>query len=159
MPGPIVIPAVSDIGATVQMIDAYVHTSAAAALPAKSLAAAQKYYPSPVDKIVRSAEALYACAADLDSSGMTLVAQLAQFATANQWHNLGKTSRGLGIALAMRRRLGDSTVTQTADQDPVPDPSYLTVVPAPPTEETVSPTSSGTAESSPATVTSGGVAH
>lgn len=120
MTNPIIIPTLSSISEASQAIDAYVNSNAAAALPAF----VRQFYSSPVDKIVRSTEALYACADKLDNNGLTLVAQLASFATTYQWHSLGRTARGLGVMLAMRRRLGDTTVTQTADQDPAPDPSF-----------------------------------
>lgn len=124
MSDPIIIPAVSDIAEMVQAVDAYIHGAAAASLPANALAAARRYYPSPVDKIVRSAEALYSCADKLDAAGLTLVAQLANFAMIGQWHALGQTARGPGVVLAMRRRLGDATVTQAADQDPPVEPQF-----------------------------------
>lgn len=124
MSDPIVIPAVADIPTMVQAVDAYANSASVTSLPANVLAAARQYYPSPVDKVVRSAEALYSCAAELDTNGLTLVAQLANFAMIGQWHAIGQTSRGPGIVLAMRRRLGDTTVTQTAAEDPPVDPQF-----------------------------------
>lgn len=78
--------------------------------------------PSPVDRIVNSAEALFAIKGDLDAAGREITAQLAQFAAVNGWHGLA--DRGLKIALAMNRLGGFKAPTgvtwPTAEDDPAP---------------------------------------
>lgn len=79
--------------------------------------------PSPVDRIVRSAEALYACSADLDDAGKTICAQLASFAAMNGWHGMGLDNRGGQIAQAMQRDTGEKAPMGSwpkADSDPAP---------------------------------------
>lgn len=58
-------------------------------------------HPSPVDRVVNAAEALYAVKSDLSAEGRVMCAQLAQFAAVNGWHGMG--DRGLKIAQAMQR--------------------------------------------------------
>jgi hypothetical protein len=123
----VTIPPVSDIATMAAAVDAYAYSAAAASLPAAVQAALKQFYPSPVDKICRAGEALYAGAASLDSAGQALCAQLANFAMIAQWHAIGQGSRGVGVVLAMRRRLGDATVTQTEGQDPPADPQFVAV--------------------------------
>lgn len=80
--------------------------------------------PSPVDRIVKTGEALYAVSGDLNDEGKTLVAQLISFATMNGWHGLPQDNRGGRIVMAMRRDIGedapDTMPWPTADTDPVP---------------------------------------
>lgn len=64
--------------------------------------------PSPVDRIVKAAEALYAVADVLDNEGRTVCAQLAQFAAINAWHGMQDDNRGGRIAQAMQREIGDA---------------------------------------------------
>ncbi len=62
--------------------------------------------PSPVDRIVKSAEALYAVKDVLDEEGQTICAQLAQFAALNGWHGMDQDNRGGLIAQSVQRDLG-----------------------------------------------------
>ena len=63
--------------------------------------------PSPVDRIVKAGEALYANAAGLNDEGKVLCAQLISFAALNGWHGLADENRGGRIVMAMRRELGE----------------------------------------------------
>lgn len=96
----------------------------AAALPEHAREALIEFagYPSPVDRIVNSAEALYAVKADLDKEGRDLCAQLARFAAVNGWHGMGQ--RGTAIADAMQRIGGydapPGTSWPPAEDDPAP---------------------------------------
>ena len=67
--------------------------------------------PSPVDRIVKSAEALYAVKDKLDEEGLRVCAQLAQFAALNGWHGMDQDNRGGRIAQAVQRILGDKAPT------------------------------------------------
>lgn len=121
------IPPINDLPSMVKAIDAYVHGPMPTTVAVPVSNAVTNYFPSPVDKIATAAEALYASAqlGQLDQAGMTLVVQAANFCMMNGWHDIGQTGRGTGIVQAMRRMLGDETVTQTSDQDPAPNSSYL----------------------------------
>lgn len=83
---------------------------------------------SPVDRIVKTAEALYAARDDLNDEGKTLVAQLVSFAAMQGWHGLSVDNRGGRIVQAMRRDLGEkapgSTKWPAADTDPDPAPEF-----------------------------------
>lgn len=88
--------------------------------------------PSPVDRIVKAAETLYAVKDQLDSDGRTICAQLAQFAAVNGWHGMDQENRGGRIAQAMQRELGEKAPVgkwPTADTDPAPASEF--VEPAP----------------------------
>lgn len=93
-------------------------------------------HPSPVDRVVNSAEALYAAKADLSKEGRDTAARLAQFAAMNGWH--GMADRGLKIAQAMQRIGGyaapDGSAWPAADEDPAPLERFL------PKDETAAPT-------------------
>lgn len=79
-------------------------------------------HPSPVVRIVDTAEALYAAKTELTKEGRDIAAQLAQFAAVNGFH--GMSERGQQIAQAMNRMGGykaPAGVTwPAADQDPAP---------------------------------------
>ncbi len=78
--------------------------------------------PSPVDRIVKVGEALYA-APGLSDEGKTLVAQLISFAAMNGWHGLADDNRGGRIVMAMRRDLGDEAPGgEWPDMADVPEP-------------------------------------
>jgi hypothetical protein len=87
--------------------------------------------PSPVERLVGSAEALYAAAEDLDADGRIICAQLAQMAA--QYGFYGMESRGVQIAQAMRRMNGEAAPAGSSwpakDKDPAALAQYL---PAPP---------------------------
>lgn len=93
-------------------------------LPEGSYNALAAYYPSPVDRTVRAAEALYA-AAQAASAGDTrdalavACAQLTDFCVANQWHELGQTDRGLKVSGACRRIVGLGTQDEADDPPPL----------------------------------------
>lgn len=84
-------------------------------------------HPSPVDRVVNSAEALYAAKSDLDADGRVIAAQLAQFAAMNGWH--GMSERGLKIAQAMQRIGGyaapPGSTWPSAEDDPEPLERFL----------------------------------
>jgi hypothetical protein len=67
--------------------------------------------PSPVERIVKSCEALYAVKDVLDADGQMICAQLAQFAALNGWHGMDQDNRGGRIAQAMQRDLGEKAPT------------------------------------------------
>lgn len=91
-------------------------------------------HPSPVDRVVNSAEALYAVKGDLDADGRVMAAQLAQFAAMNGWH--GMSERGLQIAQAMQRIGGYQAPAGTswpaAEDDPEPVGRFLEAPPEEP---------------------------
>lgn len=96
----------------------------AASLPehTRNAVLANANHPSPVDRIVNTAEALYAAKGDLTKEGRVITAQLAQFAAINGFHNMGE--RGQKIFLAMNR-MGNFAAPvgvqwPAADQDPEP---------------------------------------
>lgn len=97
-------------------------------------------HPSPVDRVVNSAEALYAAKGDLDKEGRDTAARLAQFAAVNGWHGMG--ARGLQIAQAMQRIGGyaapEGTSWPAAEDDPEPLERFLET---PETEEAILPAS------------------
>lgn len=93
-------------------------------LPGPCFDALAAYYPSPVDKIVNAAEALYfaaqaAPAGDARDAFAVTAAQLADFCVVNQWHEIGQTDRGLKVSGACRRLVG------LGAQDPADDPEAL----------------------------------
>lgn len=98
--------------------------------------------PSPVDRIVKAGEALYANAADLDNDGKTLCAQLISFASLNGWHGLADDNRGGRIVMAMRRELGEKA---PSGKWPVAadDPEALSQYAAPSDEVTHEPQPQG----------------
>lgn len=85
-------------------------------------------HPSPVDRIVNTAEALYAVKGQLSAEGRVMTAQLAQFAAVNGWH--GMSERGLQISRAMQRIGGyqapEGTSWPDASEDPEPLSTMLT---------------------------------
>lgn len=85
--------------------------------------------PSPVDRIVKVAEALYAAQGQLNAAGLTICAQLAQFAAINAWHGMSIENRGGRMAQAMLRELGEAAPAGTdwplAENDPTPLPEYV----------------------------------
>jgi hypothetical protein len=101
------------------------------------------YYPSNVEYIQGVCEALYAALSaitdpDMLAAAQTLVAQIAYCCTSHAFGQLGQTDRGLRMMKAMRRDQGDTTVTQTPDDDPAVASKYLTpqpVQPVPPAQE------------------------
>lgn len=88
---------------------------------------------SPVDRIVRTAEALFANRSKLTrNADRLLVAGLAEYAARNGWHGLnGEDRRGFRIAATMQAAAGEDVTI--ADED-VPEPlaEFL-----PPTEAAV----------------------
>lgn len=107
------------------IIFATVRTSGAG-LGTKPEAALTAYYPSPVDRVINSAEALYACvkvaSAGAPRDALSVAcAQLADFAVANQWHELGQTDRGLKMSGACRRLVGLGSQAEADDPAVRPD--------------------------------------
>lgn len=97
--------------------------------------------PSPVDRIVKTGEALYAARDTLNDDGKTLCAQLISFASLQGWHGLGDDNRGGRIVAAIRRDLGEKAPSgkwPVAETDPEPDsrfaPAEAMPVIAPPSE-------------------------
>ncbi len=95
-------------------------------LPPVTATALTTYHPSPVDHSVKSCEALWAVAANLDAEGLALCADIADFVTGNQWHVLGQTPRGSQIAAACRR----AKTYVAGKADPAPDAQYQIPAPA-----------------------------
>lgn len=91
-------------------------------------------HPSPVERVVTTAEALYAIKSDLDLAGQSMCAQLASFAALNGWH--GMQERGLQIAGAMQREAGMTAPRgqpwPSVDVDPAPLKTLLPADTAPP---------------------------
>jgi hypothetical protein len=81
--------------------------------------------PSPVDRIVKTGEALYAARADLNEAGKMLVGQLISFAAMNGWHGLAEDNRGGKIVMAMRRDLGEAAPAGGSWPEPEEDPEPL----------------------------------
>lgn len=127
------IPSINDLPSMVQAIDRYVHGALPSTVPGAVADAVTKYFVSPVDKVVTVAEALYAAAQMncLDEAGMILAVQATNFCMMNSWHAIGQTARGTGVIQALRRQLGDDTVTQTPAQDPAPNGVYMPTPPGP----------------------------
>lgn len=85
---------------------------------------------SPVDRIVRTAEALFAERAALTrKQDRELVAGLMDFAALNGWHGLNDDNRAGRVASIMRAANGDGRELADADV-PEPRPEFL----APPAE-------------------------
>lgn len=93
-------------------------------------------HPSPVDRIVKSAEALYAVRDELPEAALDMAAQLAQFAALNGWHEM--SARGMAIAAALQRQAGHEPPGGTSWPDPAddPEPSSEFIPPAPEAEAT-----------------------
>lgn len=81
--------------------------------------------PSPVDRIVKTGEVLYAARESLNDDGKALIAGLISFASRNGWHGLGQDNRGTRIVMAMRRDLGEEATSGTPWPSPDDDPSPL----------------------------------
>lgn len=84
--------------------------------------------PSPVDRIVKTGEVLYAARDTLNDDGKALCAQLISFAALQGWHGLGDDNRGGRIVQALRRDLGEKAPSgkwPAADTDPEPDSRYI----------------------------------
>lgn len=97
---------------------------------------------SPVDRIVKAAEALYAAKAELDDEGKTICAQLAQFAAVNGWHGMAEENRGGRIAQAMQRDLGEKAPVgkwPAADTDPDADAQFIENAAEPETAQEADP--------------------
>jgi hypothetical protein len=86
---------------------------------------------SPVDRIVKTAEALYAerSKALTRNADRLLVASLFQFAAMNGWHGLNDDSRAQRAEAALRRDAGDAAFTQSPDDDPETKPEFLEPAP------------------------------
>lgn len=97
---------------------------------------------SPVDFVVRLAEALYAVSDSLDTEGRTLAAQAANLAAINGWH--GMAIRGNQIVNALRRMEGEE-VAQLDSEDPKPLETVL-VPPEPLQSPTPPPAKTPTGE-------------
>lgn len=104
-------------------IDAFV-ADHAAAVPEPWGAVLAAGHPSPVVRVVRGAEALFAAAAGdpaFPAEGVLLCGQLATLAGAHGWHNLGQTDRAGRMVAACRRRLGELDDTEAPPaEDPAP---------------------------------------
>lgn len=132
------------IGAAVAAMGAFARAAAAdPGVPAATWAALDEYRPSAVDRIVQTAEALYAASTvspAFPAAGLTLCAQLAHMCIEHQWHQLGQTDRGARMIAACRRRLGELDPAQApAELDPEPLAEHLPPAepdpePAPPAE-------------------------
>ncbi len=87
---------------------------------------------SPVDAIVKAAEALYANLPDLDQGGKELCSALSGFATGMGWHGLAGDGRGMGMVKAALREAGVKIpgMAQKAEDDPAPKSEYLAAAPA-----------------------------
>lgn len=84
--------------------------------------------PSPVDRIVKAAEALYAARDTLNDDGKALCAQLMSHAALQGWHGLAEDNRGGRIVQAMCRDLGEPAPTgewPAPETDPAPDSRYV----------------------------------
>jgi hypothetical protein len=89
---------------------------------------------SPVDRIVKTGEVLYAHRDEIDDDGKTLAAQLIAFAALNGFHGLAD-GRGQAIVSAMRRELGDEHPAGLDWPDPETDPEILDEYKTPELEE------------------------
>lgn len=94
----------------------------------KMMAAA--LHPSPVDRVVTTAEALYAVKAELGPDGQVMCAQLASFAALNGWH--GMQERGPQITAALQRDAGVTAPPGIVWPMPADDPAPLTEMTASP---------------------------
>jgi hypothetical protein len=99
---------------------------------------------SPVDGIMRAVEAMYAHLGSLTIAGKELLVGLLGIATPFGWHGLsGTDGRGMGMAKAVRRELGEEPVTGSwpdPEDDPLPLDRFaqaepLSPVPAQPEPE------------------------
>ena len=121
MPAIIIAP-LDDLGSAVPAISELIRTHGAE-IPPKVWTDLSKMYSSPVEQIATCAESLYAMAVQLPdgdarTQAATLAAKLAMKCTEHQWWAIGQTTRGLRMTLAMRRVLGDDTITQVEADDP-----------------------------------------
>ena len=91
-------------------------------------------HPSPVDRIVDTAEALYASKSELSAEGRTITAQLAQFAAMNGWHGMG--TRGLAIPNPMNRTGGSAAPAGDTWPPAADDPEPLERFAEPTAEDT-----------------------
>lgn len=80
-------------------------------------------HPSPVDRVVNVAEALYAARDELTNEGRDMAAQLAQFAAVNGWH--GMTERGAAMAAVLQRDAGHEPPPGMSWPDHADDPDAL----------------------------------
>lgn len=91
--------------------------------------------PSPVDRIVKLGEALYAARAELGPEGKTLAAQLISFAASQGWHGLAVDQRGVAIVQALQRDLGEKAPAgvkfPAPEDDPAPLPEFAPPAPEP----------------------------
>lgn len=109
-------------GDAVSAIAGFCRTHGAAA-PLAAYDAMNQFYPSNVDRIVSSTEALYAIAksapaGDMRDDACSAAARLAAFATVNGWQELGQTERGAKIVGACQRIAGEGV--QPEIDDPAP---------------------------------------
>lgn len=98
-----------------------------AALPdaVRSRAVAAISSPSPVDRIVKLGEVLYAARAEINAEGQALAAQLIGFAASQGWHGLSVEGRGVGIVQALQRDLGEKPPAGVKFPEPAADPAPL----------------------------------
>ena len=80
-------------------------------------------HPSPVDRLVNTAEALYAVKGDLNKDGRDVLGQMAQFAAINGFH--GMQERGQQINQAMNRMGGYTAPPGTSWPDAADDPEPI----------------------------------
>lgn len=78
--------------------------------------------PSPVDRVVLTAELIYASRADIPASLQELGAALALVCARYDFHGLQRDNRGVRIAGALMRDAGSKRPTGMRAQDPRLDP-------------------------------------
>ena len=117
-----------NISAAVQAISDVIRQHGAS-IPDNVYSTLSALYPSPVDRIVDCAEAAYAGAklGSVAAPLATVACQLATMCTEYMWHDIGKTDRGVKMALACRRICGEE-VSQLEADDPAIEPRYSPVV-------------------------------
>lgn len=119
---------VNDLPALSSKLLSFMMTGAAA-LPDHTREALIEFaaHPSPVDRVVFSAEALFAVKDELEKDGRDIAAQLAQYAAVNGWH--GMEARGVAIASALQRIGGYKAPANSAwppaSEDPEPLERFL----------------------------------
>jgi len=111
--------------------------SSAATLPAEMITTLSELSsaPSPVDRIVKVGEFLYARRSEINTSGKEQCAQLIAIATNSGWHGLQTEGRGTKIVKAMCRDVGEEPPVggwPDPSEDPEPKAEY---VPEPPAED------------------------
>ena len=99
----------NDIPSVTSAIDTFMVQSGST-LPANLLAALMSDSMgglSPVDKVVKFGEIIYAAGTASPTAAQTVACQAIAFATMNGWHGLADAGRGTGITSALQRDLGE----------------------------------------------------